>query len=220
MEKAFQIAVEREVRRNGTSLVTDKDEVLGLLSKPTSGFTPSSFVRDELIEISKDKAKLVKGSIRGGSEQIRLLVHTNKGVKTLYLSSYRKQRIPVKENNGVPAIVDVDNPINNYNDEVAMFYESCPSQLVFLAAMINHKTKCVNSDTFKAAGFDAHGGPNGTGGTDMDASHATNATICHFKFEGKKPEILEEWLGDDGPEKAAEYIINNLGTPVTESAAE
>ena len=207
MEKALQLAVEREARRAGTSKVESKEQVLELLNKSTNVMTSSTFAKDEVIEFSPEKASLLIGAIRGGSEQMRLMVSTNKGTKNLYLTTFHKSRVLVDESNPQnPVVTDVRK--DNYNCPVAEFFETCPTQLIFAAAMCGCKVKCTKVDSFKAAGFDPNGGPNGTGGTDMDPKHATNATVCWFDFVGKKPEIKDEWLGEDGDEKAAEYLFN------------
>jgi hypothetical protein len=207
MEKALQLAVEREARRAGTSKVENKEQILELLNKSTNVMTSSTFAKDEVIEFTPEKASLLIGAIRGGSEQMRLMVSTNKGTKNLYLTTFHKSRVFVDESNPQnPVVTDVRK--DNYNCPVAEFFETCPTQLIFAAAMCGCKVKCTKVDNFKAAGFDPNGGPNGTGGTDMDPKHATNATLCLFDFVGKKPEIKEEWLGEDGDEKAAEYLFN------------
>ncbi len=207
MEKALQLAVEREARRAGTSKVENKEQILELLNKSTNVMTSSTFAKDEVIEFTPEKASLLIGAIRGGSEQMRLMVSTNKGTKNLYLTTFHKSRVLVDESNPQnPVVTDVRK--DNYNCPVAEFFETCPTQLIFAAAMCGCKVKCTKVESFKAAGFDPNGGPNGTGGTDMDPKHATNATVCLFDFVGKKPEIKEEWLGEDGDEKAAEYLFN------------
>ena len=162
MEKALQLAVEREARRAGTSRVENKDQILELLNKST---------------------------------------------KNLYFSTFHKSRVFVDESDPQNPVV-TDKRKDNYDCPVAEFFETCPTQLIFAAALCGCKVKCTKVDTFKAAGFDPNGGPNGTGGTDMDPKHATNATLCWFDFVGKKPEIKDEWLGEDGDEKAAEYLFN------------
>ena len=207
MEKALQLAVEREARRAGTSRVENKDQILELLNKSTNIMTSSTFVKDEVIEFTPDKASLMIGTIRGGNEQMRLMVSTNKSTKNLYFSTFHKSRVFVDESDPQNPVV-TDKRKDNYDCPVAEFFETCPTQLIFAAALCGCKVKCTKVDTFKAAGFDPNGGPNGTGGTDMDPKHATNATLCWFDFVGKKPEIKDEWLGEDGDEKAAEYLFN------------
>lgn len=214
MEKALQLAVEREARRAGTSKVQSKDQVLELLNKSTNIMTSSTFAEGEAIEFTPDKASLMIGTIRGGNEQMRLMVSTNKSTKNLYFSTFHKSRVFVDESDPQNPVV-TDTRRDNYNCPVAEFFETCPTQLIFAAALCGCKVKCTKVETFKAAGFDPNGGPNGTGGTDMDPKHATNATLCWFDFVGKKPEIKDEWLGEDGDEKAAEYLFN-FYNPVTE----
>ncbi len=219
MEKALQIAVNREARREGTGVVVDKDQLMTLLNKGTNVMTSSSFDKDEIIEFTPEKAALMFGAIRGGNEQFRMLVTTTKGsatrTKNLYLTTFHKSRVKVDETNPDNPVVSDERP-SNYDCPVAMFFESCPTQLIFAAAMCGCKVKCTKAITFKAAGFDPNGGPNGTGGTDMDPKHATNATLCWFDFVGQKPEIKDEWLGENGDEKAAEYLLNYYKTTVTE----
>lgn len=207
MEKALQLAVEREARREGTGRVENKDRVLELLNKSTNIMTSSTFVKDEVIEFTPEKASLMYGAIRGGSEQLRLMVSTNKGTKNLYLTTFHKSRVVVDESDPKNLVV-TDMRKDNYASPVGEFFEVCPTQLIFAAALCGCKVKCTKVESFKAAGFDAKGGPQGTGGTDMDPAHATNATLCFFEFVGKKPEIKDEWLGEDGDEKAAEYLFN------------
>lgn len=208
MDKAFQIAINRETRRGGTSLVTNKDRILSLKDK-TSGLTSSTFDKGEIIELTADKAKLMDGEIRNSSTPLlRLLVQTNKGIRNLYLTTFHKRRIKVDESDPKnPVVTDVSK--DNYGSQVGMFFELCPSQLQFLAAILGTKIECTEVEKFKAAGFDPKGGPNGNGGTDMNPQHATNATVCQFKFVGNKtPELKEEWLDD---EKAVEYIAKFFG---------
>ena len=97
MEKALQLAVEREARREGTGRVENKDRVLELLNKSTNIMTSSTFAKDEVIEFTPEKASLMYGAIRGGSEQLRLMVSTNKGTKNLYLTTFHKSRVMVDE---------------------------------------------------------------------------------------------------------------------------
>lgn len=207
MEKALQLAVEREARRAGTSKVENKEQVLELMNKSTNIMTSSSFAKDEVIEFTPEKASLMIGSIRGGNAQMRLMVATNKGTKNLYFTTFHKSRVYVDESDPKNPIV-TDERKDNYACPVGEFFETCPTQLIFAAALCGCKVKCTKAVTFKAAGFDPNGGPNGNGGTDMDPKHATNATLCWFEFQGKKPEIKDEWLGEDGDEKAAEYLFN------------
>lgn len=202
-DQALVIALNREGRRAGSTTVIDKDKLVELLNKPTSVMLGAAFDDGEIIDLGKDTASMTAASIRGGNESFRFMVKTSKGVKAFYLSSTHKRRIPVTD-----GVVQLDKAIDNYDSEVGKFFEACPSQLIFAAAMAGHKIKASKPERFKAAGFDPNGGPNGTGGTDLDPAHAVNATINKFSFVGQKPTIKDEWLGEDGDEKAAEYLVN------------
>ncbi len=205
LEQSLQVVVNRETRRTGTQVVVDPEQLKDLLNKQTNVMTNSAFEKGEIIELTPDKAVLMEGAIRGNNNvSFRLLVKTNKGTKNLFLTTFYKSRVLVKDN-----LVTSDR-IDNYDSEVGRFYAECPTQLIFLAAILGCKMVCDNVTKTKVAGYDPQGGPNRTGGTDTDPSHAVNATFPFFKFSGKKPEIKEEWLEGDGvgDTKAAEYIVN------------
>lgn len=202
LEQSLQVVVNRETRREGTSVVDNIDQLAELLNKQTNVMTNSAFEDGEVIELTPDKAVLMEGSIRGGNASFRLLVKTNKGTKNLFLTTFYKSRVLVKND------MVTDERIDNYDSEVGQHYAACPTQLIFLASILGCKMTCNKVIKTKVAGYDRNGGPNGNGGTDTDPSHAVNATFSFFKFTGKKPEIKDEWLGEDGDRKAAEYIIN------------
>lgn len=201
LEQSLQVVVNRETRREGTSIVDNVDQLTELLNKQTNVMTNSAFEDGETIELTPDKAVLMEGSIRGGNASFRLLVKTNKGTKNLFLTTFYKSRVLVKND------MVTDERIDNYDSAVGRHYAECPTQLIFLASILGCKMTCKKVVKVKVAGYDRNGGPNGNGGTDLDPSHAVNATFPFFEFVGKKPEIKEEWLGEDGDRKAAEYIL-------------
>ncbi len=206
MGNALTIAINRESRRAGTRRVEDKDQLLALTNKQTNVLMGSAFVKDEVISFVPDKAALMVGPI-GSNDQFRFLVETNKSTKNCFLSTFHKSRVKVDESDPQNPKV-LDERVDNHQCEVAQFYESCPTELIFAAAIAGCKIKCKESKRYRVAGFDPKGGPNGNGGTDFDPAHATNANIGDFVFDGKKPVIKDEWLGPDGDEKAAEYLFD------------
>ena len=201
LEQSLQVVVNRETRREGTSIVDNVDQLTDLLNKQTNVMTNSAFEQDEVIELTPNKAVLMEGNIRGGNASFRLLVKTNKGTKNLFLTTFYKSRVLVKNDQVT------DERIDNYDSALGKHYAECPTQLIFLASILGCKMTCKKVIKVKVAGYDRNGGPNGNGGTDLDPSHAVNATFPFFEFVGKKPEIKEEWLGEDGDRKAAEYIL-------------
>jgi len=129
----------------------------------------------------------------------------------------RQRRLHIMTFHRIGVLVDEENPnypfvtdriVDNYSSEVGQFFEKCPSVLVFVAALIGHKLRCIDTKQYRIAGYD----PKSKNGVDYDWRHSHMANFSKFEFIGPKPIIREEWLSNDGDRKAAEYIIDNLGT--------
>lgn len=135
----------------------------------------------------------------------------------IYYNNGRKSRIDIMTTFHIRSgyWVDEQNPkdpfvtgriVDNYSSEVGQFFEKCPTVLVFIAALIGCKLHCVEVKRYRIAGYD----PINKNGVDYDVSHSRIASFPIFEFVGPKPIIREEWLGQDGNRRAAEYIVEHF----------
>jgi len=134
----------------------------------------------------------------------------------IYYNNGRKYRIDImKTFHRSGYLVDEQNPkypfvtnkiVDNYSSEVGQLFDKCPSVLVFIAALIGCKLHCVEVKKYRIAGYD----PNNKNGVDYDERHSSVASFPMFEFVGPKPIIREEWLGQDGNRRAAEYIVEHF----------
>lgn len=184
----------------------EKDEIIDFsLNNVSIGFDPN-YLQRRWIDRWKWRAcgRFIFFELSNNNE---LSTNKDKRKRLLHIMTFHKSGVLVDEEDPKYPLV-TDRIVDNYSSEVGQFFEKCPSVLVFVAALIGHKLRCIDTKKYRIAGYDL----NSKNGVDYDGRHSQLANFSKFEFIGPKPIIREEWLGNDGDRKAAEYIIDNLGT--------
>ena len=184
----------------------EKDEIIDFsLNNVSIGFDPNRLQR-WWIDSRKWRAcgRFIFIELSNNNE---LSTNKDKRKRLLHIMTFHRSGVLVDEENPKYPLV-TDRIVDNYSSEVGQFFEKCPSVLVFVAALIGHKLRCIETKRYRIAGYD----PNSKNGVDYDGRNSHMASFSKFEFIGPKPTIREEWLSNDGDRKAAEYIIDNLGT--------
>lgn len=210
MGQILETTLLRESQRNGFEIIETVDQLIGSLGgKRTNVLVQSVFNNGEILSFEKGLCKLAQQPINGSSNsQFRLVCETNMGARMVFPTCFYKSRRLWDKENKCPG-----NTVDNFDTPVAKFYAKCPHQLAFVASIIGHKIKINKAgERLDVCGYDPT-----TNRMSTKEEDVTTARIPEASFIGEEPVLNPEWFDEM---KAAQYIIQQLGSPVEAPAIE